>query len=189
MLETCPRCSRRLGAPLKSGRQVCADCGWSSAPAASRRQASTGNASAPARRQGNLVGRILKLCWRIIQRSAVYLVSLVRHKAQEFKQTQPERKEQRQKMVKGLTDRLSALEQSIPTSVEDQAWLTPEIAFEHLGGDPADPSAVVQTLNGKAAVSFARFQLLKSEAEFRAFGLEMDPGRRQANRPWLRALS
>lgn len=31
--ETCPRCSSRLGPPLKaSGRQVCAKCGWAKKP-------------------------------------------------------------------------------------------------------------------------------------------------------------
>jgi|GEM_PF-1393139 len=32
-LESCPKCSHRLGPPLKSsGRQVCMKCGWSNRP-------------------------------------------------------------------------------------------------------------------------------------------------------------
>lgn len=32
-LESCPKCSHRLGPPLKSsGRQVCMKCGWASRP-------------------------------------------------------------------------------------------------------------------------------------------------------------
>ena len=33
VLESCPKCSHRLGPPLKSsGRQVCMKCGWSNRP-------------------------------------------------------------------------------------------------------------------------------------------------------------
>jgi uncharacterized Tic20 family protein len=31
-LETCPRCSNKLGSPLRSGRQVCMRCAWSDQP-------------------------------------------------------------------------------------------------------------------------------------------------------------
>ncbi|MDX2230737.1 MAG: DUF4870 domain-containing protein [Leptolyngbyaceae cyanobacterium bins.349] len=31
-LETCPCCSKKLGTPLRSGRQVCMRCGWSDKP-------------------------------------------------------------------------------------------------------------------------------------------------------------
>ena len=188
MLETCPRCSRRLGPPLKSGRQVCADCGWSSAPATQGRKARTGTAPSKAKRQ-NPVLRILKLCGRIIQRAMGYAIVLIRHKVQQFQKAQPQRKAQRGQMVQGFTDRLAALEQAIPTAVDTRPWLTLEAAFQQLGGNPTDPNDVVQTLNGKGAVSFARFQLLSTDAEFRAFGLEMDTARRRADKPWLRTLS
>lgn len=89
--------------------------------------------------------------------------------------------------MSNLSNRLSALEQSIPTSPR-APWITPEEAFMVLGGQPNNPQSVVRTLNGQAAVSFARFQTLRSEREWQAFGFEADTVRRETDKPWLRQI-
>ena len=187
MIETCPRCSTRLGPPLTSGRQVCVECGWSSAPAASR-QTATGTARQ--KKQPSALKRVFILCWRIIKRTSTYIFLLLRTKAKQFQQSQTHNKVQPGQLVQGLTERLSALESAIPTSVErqTQSWMTLEDAFRMLGGDPSNPKSYVKTLNGEAALSFSRFCRLRSDHEFRAFGLEHDWTRRNANRPWLRPM-
>lgn len=182
MLETCPRCSNRLGPPLKSGRQVCANCGWSSAAVPSHRNPSS---------QGEAgVGGILQVCGRILKRMFQYVVSLIQvwmGKLQESKQNSNIKPGN---MVKGLTDKLSSLEQAIPTEVSDakRPWMTVEEAFVHLGGDVRVPTSVVHSLDGRSRVPLARFREYYSEQEFKAYGLEMSLERRRAHKPWLRVL-
>ncbi len=185
MIETCPRCSSRLGPPLTSGRQVCVECGWSTAPASKRTKA------APLKRKPSALMRIVVLCWRIIKRAITFLFLLLQNKVEQLKASQPRRKDQTQKLVQGLTNRLSALEEAIPTSVDakKRSWMTTEDAFEALGGDPQNPNSLITSLNGRASVSFPRFCKLRSDEEFRAFGLESDWNRRSANQPWLRQIS
>ena len=186
MIEACPRCSSRLGPPLSSGRQVCVECGWSSAPAKPKQAA----APSEKRKKTSAPQRLIVLCWRIIKRTATYLVLLVQNKVQQFKESQSRRRKQSGSLIQGLTDRLSAVEEAIPTSLEKSArsWLNLEEAFERLGGDPTDPKSLVKTLNGQASLPFSGFCQL-SEKEFRAFGLESDWARRKANKPWLRQVS
>ena len=127
--------------------------------------------------------------WRIIKRTVTFIFLSLQNKVQQFKESQPQRKNQTKQFVRGLTDRLSALEESIPTSAETRSWMTLEDAFKVLGGDPKNPKSVITTLNGQGSLSFSRFCMLRSEGEFRAFGLECNWGRRQAKQPWLRQLS
>lgn len=181
MLETCPRCSHRLGPPLKSGRQVCANCGWSSAALTSSRT-QTGQEAG--------VGGILQVCGRILKRIFQYFSSLIQlwmGKLQKSKQN-PNMKPGN--VMKGLADKLSNLEQAIPTEASDsqRPWMTLEEAFVHLGGDVRVPTSVVHSLDGRSRVPLARFREYYSEQEFKAYGLEMNLSRRRANKPWLREL-
>ncbi len=182
MLETCPRCSHRLGPPLKSGRQVCANCGWSSA-ALSTRHTQSGQQAAG-------VGSLLQVCGRILKRIFQYFSSLIKvwmGKLQESKQNSNMKPGN---MVKGLANKLSSLEQAIPTEVSDakRPWMTVEEAFVHLGGDVRIPTSIVHSLDGRSRVPLARFREYYSEKEFKAYGLEMSLERRRANKPWLRVL-
>ncbi|PZD73591.1 hypothetical protein C1752_02139 [Acaryochloris thomasi RCC1774] len=179
MLESCPRCSSRLGPPLKTGRQVCAECGWSSAPMRSR------TTPPPPPKTG--VAHIVQLCWRIVQRVVRLSIAWLKEKFQGYQETRANNSVKPGQVMAGLSDRLSALEQSIPTSPK-APWITPEEAFEALGGQIDNPNSVVRTVNGQAAVSFARFRVLKSEAEWRAFGFEIDSIRRDAGKSWIRQL-
>ncbi|NJK29518.1 MAG: hypothetical protein HC851_12955 [Acaryochloris sp. RU_4_1] len=185
MLETCPRCSHRLGSPLKSGRQVCANCGWSSATLASHRTAAQDASSPPA------VGNLLQVCGRILKRIFQYVGSLLGLLWGKFQQSQRNPKMKPGNMVKGLAEKLSSLEQAIPTEVGDakRPWMTLEEAFVDLGGDMRYPNSVVHSLDGRARVPFARFREFYSEAEFKAFGLEMSLERRRAKKPWLRVMA
>ncbi len=181
MLESCPRCSSRLGPPLSSGRQVCAECGWSSSPPNSKRT------SPPPPPQKSGIGNILQTCWRIVQRVVQYSLAWLQEKFQGYKEARAEKAVKPGEVMANLGDRLSALEKAIPKSPKSP-WITPEEAFELLGGQIDNPNSVVRTLNGQAAVSFARFRVLRSEAEWRAFGFEMDAARRDADKSWLRQL-
>lgn len=182
MLETCPRCSHRLGPPLKSGRQVCANCGWSSAALASSRT----QASQPA----SGVGSILQVCGRILKRIFQYFSSLIKLWMGKLQESRQNPNRQPGNVMKGLADKLSHLEQAIPTEVSDakRPWMTVEEAFVHLGGDVRIPTSVVHSLDGRSRVPLARFREYYSEQEFKAYGLEMNLTRRRANKPWLRAL-
>lgn len=179
MLESCPRCSSRLGPPLKSGRQVCAECGWSSAPMRSK------TSPPPPPKTG--IAHIVQLCWRIVQRVVRLSVAWLKEKFQGYQETRAQNAVKPGQVMAGLSDRLSALEQSIPTSPKPP-WVTPEEAFEMLGGQIDNPNSVVRTVNGQAAVSYARFQTLRSESEWRAFGFEIDAARRDSDKSWLRKL-
>jgi hypothetical protein len=180
MVESCPRCSSRLGPPLNSGRQVCAECGWSSAPMRSQ--------AAPPPPPKTGIAHLLQLCWRIVQRAVRFSVVWLKAKFQGYQETRVQNSVKPGNVIAGLSDRLSAIEQSIPTSTKSP-WITPEEAFEALGGQIDNPNSVVRTLNGQAAVSFARFRVLRSETEWRAFGFESDSVRRDAGKSWLRQLN
>jgi uncharacterized Zn finger protein (UPF0148 family) len=173
MIEVCPRCYSRLGSPLKSGRLVCANCGWSNEPVTSK-----ATVSGPKR---SPLMEILAQCWRIVKRTLSYVIQAVTERVQEFRQVESKQ------LVKGLSSRLNALEQSIPTGTADiPRWMTLEDAFRYLGGDPNDSNSAVSTVNGSASIPFRRFRALKNPDEFRSFGLEADGTRRDANKPWLR---
>ncbi len=182
---TCPRCSSRMGPPLQSGRQVCPHCGWSTTP--------TPSVSPPAIKPSPTshpgLGRLLQLCWRIIQRGLTYLGLFLQHQWGQFNQTVRDRRPRPQRIVTGLTERLSEIEQAIPTTaVPGKPWLTPEAVFYQLGGDPDDPKSTITSLDGTRTLSFPRFRALRTPEEFRNFGLEIHSGRRQAAKPWLRFL-
>jgi hypothetical protein len=173
MIEVCPRCYSRLGSPLKSGRLVCANCGWSNEPPVSK-----ATVSGPKR---SPFIEILVQCWRIVKRTCAYVIQAVTERVQEFRQVESKQ------LVKGLSSRLSALEQSIPTGTADTPrWMTLEDAFRYLGGDPNDSNSAVSMVNGSSSIPFRRFRALKNPEEFRLFGLEADVTRRDANKPWLR---
>ncbi|KAI9133923.1 hypothetical protein [Acaryochloris sp. CCMEE 5410] len=182
MLETCPRCSNRLGPPLKSGRQVCAHCGWSSAAIASHNN--------PSSQEGAGVGSILQVCGRILKRIFQYVGSLFQVWMEKLQKSKQNSNIKPGNMVKGLTDKLSSLEQAIPTEVSDskRPWMTVEEAFVHLGGDVRLPTSIVHSLDGRSRVPLARFREYYSEQEFKAYGLEMSLERRRAHKPWLRVL-
>ncbi|MGR3276052.1 hypothetical protein ACSYAD_13155 [Acaryochloris marina NIES-2412] len=183
MLETCPRCSNRLGPPLKSGRQVCANCGWSSAAIASQ--------GSPSSQAGTGVGGILQVCGRILKRIFQYFSSLIQVWIGKLQKSKQNSNMKPGNMVKGLADKLSSLEQAIPTEVSDskRPWMTVEEAFVHLGGDVRIPTSIVHSLDGRSRVPLARFREYYSEQEFKAYGLEMSLERRRAQKPWLRVLS
>jgi hypothetical protein len=174
MIEVCPRCYSRLGSPLKSGRLVCANCGWSNEPPVSK-------ATAAGPKRSPFI-EILIQCWRIVKRTFAYAIQAVTERVQEFRQVESKQ------LVKGLSSRLSALEQAIPTGTAADAprWLTLEDAFRYLGGDPNDSNSTVSTVNGSSSIPFRRFRALKNPEEFQLFGLEADVTRRDANKPWLR---
>lgn len=181
MLETCPRCSNRLGPPLKSGRQVCANCGWSSAAIASQ--------GSPSSQAG--AGSILQVCGRILKRIFQYFSSLIQVWMGKLQKSKQNSNIKPGNMVKGLADKLSSLEQAIPTEVSDskRPWMTVEEAFVHLGGDVRVPTSIVHSLDGRSRVPLARFREYYSEQEFKAYGFEMSLERRRAQKPWLRVLS
>ncbi|NJK41607.1 MAG: hypothetical protein HC934_10135 [Acaryochloridaceae cyanobacterium SU_2_1] len=183
MLETCPRCTSRLGPPLNSGRQVCANCGWSSAKMSATRAKGTSK-SQPALMQ------LLQVCGRIVQRAVRYAISMIQLGLRQLRQSQQKKGLQPSNMVKGLADRLSSLEQAIPkeAGVSSRPWMTPEEAFISLGGDVDHPNSVVHSLDGRSRVPFSRFCQYRQEDEFRAFGLEMNRERRHIDKPWLRLL-
>jgi hypothetical protein len=127
------------------------------------------------------------LCWRIVQRWFVYGVQMIRDRLQGLKAARSQSKPAGKRLVEGLSDRLSALEQAIPQSPADGVrWMNLEEAFRYLGGDPKDADSVVPNINGSTSIPFRRFRLLKTAADFRAFGLEVDAARREANKPCLR---
>jgi hypothetical protein len=178
MIEVCPRCSSRLGSPLMSGRQVCANCGWSNDPLPSRKETVQPKQSS--------LAEILTLCSRIIRRTFAYIVQTIRSKIQDFRGAKSSSASTGTGLVSGLSDRLSALEKAIPTVSDEPRWLTIEEAFRYLGGDPTDSNSFVSSDNGSISIPFRRFRTLTNAADFRAFGLEADPTRREAQRPWLR---
>jgi hypothetical protein len=178
MIEVCPRCSARLGSPLKSGRLVCANCGWSNDPAPIKPE--------PPRPKRSPFIEILTICSRIIRRTFAYIMQIFRIKMQDLNEVRSNAAPAGKRLVEGLSDRLSALERAIPTDADGPRWLTLEEAFRYLGGDPTDAESVVFTENETTSLPFRRFRSLTSIADFKAFGLEADLGRRDAKKPWLR---
>jgi hypothetical protein len=108
------------------------------------------------------------------------VIQAVTERFQEFRQVESKQ------LVKGLSSRLSSLEQAIPTGTDAPQWMTLEDAFRYLGGDPNNSNSAVSMLNGSSLIPFRRFRALKNPEEFRSFGLEADVTRRDANKPWLR---
>jgi hypothetical protein len=188
MIEVCPRCSSRLGPPLKSGRQVCATCGWSSEPSPQRKRSSSHAAQS---RQASAWQEIALICGRIIRRSVVYVWQQIQLLLQRLRVSQ--NSVQPHQLASGLKKRLSAIEEAIPTSPTSaenlvQPWMTLEEAFQYLGGDFADPRSTVMTLDGSDNFNFQSFSRLKSVRDFKTFGLEADLLRRAEDKPWLRSL-
>ena len=181
MIEVCPRCSSRLGSPLRSGRIVCANCGWSVDPAPSKAE--------PVQPKRSPVVEILTLCSRIIRRFFSYIVQTVRAGVEDLRQKKDHGVPSGTQLVSGLSDRLSALERAIPTVSDEPRWLSVEEAFHYLGGDPSDSNSVVATENGLTSLTFRRFRSLTSMSDFKAFGLEADLIRREARKPWLRWIN
>jgi hypothetical protein len=183
MIQVCPRCSSRLGPQLKSGRQVCANCGWSSDPPPKQRSARSNQVQTTSPWQD-----VLLICWRIIRRGITYVWQRIQLLLQQSRVS--ENSVRPEQWASGLKKRLSALEEAIPTSVEhvSQSWMTLDDAFTYLGGDVSDPRSTVATLEGTDNFSFQRFSKLKSVNDFKAFGLEADLLRRQEEKPWLRSL-
>jgi hypothetical protein len=186
MMQVCPRCSSRLGPPLKSGRQVCANCGWSSEPTPKQRSSH----SQEPHKTTSPWQDVIMICWRIIQRSFLYVWQRIQLLLQQSRVS--ENSVRPDQWATGLKKRLSALEEAIPTSVEHvneiQSWMTLEEAFKYLGGDISDPRSRVATLEGTANFSFQQFSRLKSAGDFKTFGLEADLMRRDEEKPWLRSL-
>jgi hypothetical protein len=178
MIEVCPRCSCRLGSPLKSGRLVCANCGWSNDPSPVKRE--------PSRPKRSPFIEILTLCSRIIRRTFVYIVQTIRAKIQDLREAKSGAAPAGKRLVEGLSERLSALEKAIPTEASGPRWLTVEEAFRYLGGDPTNSDSTVTTENGVTTLPFRRFRLLTSAVDFKAFGLDADFTRRDTQKPWLR---
>jgi hypothetical protein len=181
MIEVCPRCSSRLGSPLKSGRIVCANCGWSMDPPPSKTE--------PVQPKRAPLVEILTLCSRIIRRFLTYIVQTIQSAIIDLRQKQSHEMPSRTQIVSGLSNRLSALEKSIPTVSDEPRWLTVEDAFRYLGGDPSDSNSVVTTDSGATSLPFRRFRSLSSISDFKAFGLEADLTRREAQKPWLRWIN
>ncbi len=181
MIEVCPRCSSRLGSQLKSGRIVCANCGWSMDPPPSK-------AEAVQPKRAPLI-EILTLCSRIIRRAFTYIVQTIRSGIEDLRQKKAHEMPSGTQIVSGLSSRLSALEKSIPTVSDEPRWLTVEDAFRYLGGDPSDSNSAVMTDNGATSLPFRRFRSLSSAADFKAFGLEADLVRRESQKPWLRWIN
>jgi hypothetical protein len=178
MIEVCPRCSCRLGSPLKSGRLVCANCGWSNDPSPVKRE--------PSRPKRSPFIEILTLCSRIIRRTFVYVIQTIQAKILDLREAKSDAAPAGKRLVEGLSDRLSALEKAIPAEASGPRWLTVEEAFRYLGGDPNNSDSTVTTENGATTLPFRRFRLLTSAADFKAFGLDADLTRRDTQKPWLR---
>jgi hypothetical protein len=187
MIEVCPRCSSRLGPPLKSGRQVCANCGWSSEPPPLRKRSSHGSTQQPSSPWQDIV----LICWRIIRRSIIYVWQQIQLLLQRLRVSQ--NSVQPRQLASGLKKRLSAIEEAIPsapTSVENlvQPWMTIEGAFQYLGGDLSDPDSTIMPLDGTTHLNLQSFSRLKSVKDFQSFGLDADLLRRSEDKPWLRSL-
>ncbi|URR35597.1 hypothetical protein NBE99_00175 [Thermosynechococcus sp. HN-54] len=176
MLETCPRCSARLGKPLSSGRQVCSACGWSMVVI---------ERSPPPPPTGlhlllSQIGRLIK---RFFQYLGVQLQLLRRSLTSRSQQQQP-----RRNLWESLVIKLKHLEEKIPTGDPNKEWLTPEEAFQLLGGDPANPRSKVSTLDGKRRIGLSAFRRLVNTAEYADFGFQYSSDRHLKNLPYLRRL-
>lgn len=187
-VENCPRCSSRMGAPLKSGRQVCANCGWSTAPVkGSTPPPAPVKTAAPT----SGLGALVQLCFRIIGRSLSYLFLLIQQFFSQLLQAGKKNKPQPGRLLQSLNQRLANLEESIPNAatLNSPRWMTAEGAFKFLGGDPVNLWSEVSSLDGNRQIKFNNFKALSSAADFREFGLEYSQERRDANKPYLRWIA
>jgi hypothetical protein len=180
LVDTCPQCSSKMGAPLKSGRQVCAKCGWSSGPAKAP-AASTKSASA----QTGLGGLIQKLL-RIVGRTIGYGFASAQRWFSQLVESGKQRRSQPGKFMQSLNQRLANLEEAIPTNPDAPRWMTPEAAFKFLGGDPTNLRSEISNRKGNRTIKFNNFKALTSADDFLDFGLEYSQERREANKPCLR---
>lgn len=67
-------------------------------------------------------------------------------------------------------------------------WLTPEEAFQLLGGNPDNPNSKVSTLDGKRRIGLSAFRRLVNTAEYADFGFQYSSDRHLKNLPYLRRL-
>ncbi|AFY59821.1 hypothetical protein [Synechococcus sp. PCC 6312] len=187
MLETCPRCATRLGVPLKSGRQVCPHCGWSTIvvieppPESIPKQLLKPPAAAG-------FGAVAKQFFRVAVRIFAYFFNSVKQWfLRKFQTTGPKTGE----IFKGLSEKLHELEESIPTGNEppEEPWLYPREAFQELGGIPEDSTSQVRTLDGKFLINYPQFRVLHDKDAYKMLGLDYSPERQQKGLTYLRRLS
>ncbi len=181
MLESCPRCSARLGPPLSSGRQVCSACGWThiivERPAATTAPRPTGLPL--------LLAQLRRLLRRFLQYLGLQL-KLLWQGLNERLRRQP--CEPQLNIFERLANKLQRLETQIPTGDPRQEWLTPEEAFVLLGGNLDNPHSKVSTLNGKRRIGLSAFRRLVNTAEYEDFGFQYSSDRHLKNLPYLRRL-
>lgn len=177
MLETCPRCGARLGKPLSSGRQVCSACGWSTVVV---------ERSSPPPPTGLplLLNQLARLIKRFFQYLGVRLQLLWRSLSSRSQQQQP-----RRNLWESLVRKLQHLEEKIPSGDPNREWLTPEEAFQRLGGDLNNPHSKVSSLDGKRRIGLSAFRRLVNTAEYADFGFQYSSDRHAENLPYLRPLS
>ncbi|MDG2991057.1 hypothetical protein L3556_08980 [Candidatus Synechococcus calcipolaris G9] len=203
MFESCPRCYSKIGPPLKSGRQVCSNCGWSDVVI--ERSPQTGKpipgnqpSQSPAKPTNKTgAGNIIALFFRIIRRFSTYIGLIIRQKWTQFtvlfrkKKSDPNQKQGRSSNLwSDLSQKLSRLEETIPTAetLDRTVWMTAEIAFNYLGGDVNNPESEITSTQGDRAIKFSQFKRLIDPADYTQFGLECHVERRRQNKPWLRLL-
>jgi hypothetical protein len=177
-VDTCPKCSSRVGPPLKSGRQVCANCGWSSGRVKTPAAASTPT-------QPGLGGLIQQLV-RIVGRMISYGFASAQRLFEQLMQSAKQQRSQPGKLMQSLNERLANLEEAIPSNPDAPKWMTPESAFKFLGGDPTNLRSEITNRRGNRTIKFNNFRALTSADDFLDFGLELSPERRDANKPCLR---
>ncbi len=187
MLETCPRCAARLGAPLKSGRQVCPHCGWSTVVTVETPPRPTPQIvrTPPAKPGlGSLIRQFFRVTWRIL---GYFVNSVKQWFVRKFQTSRPKTGE----LFKGLSEKLHELEESIPTGNEppEAPWLYPKEAFQVLGGIPEDLTSQIRTVDGKFLITYAQFRVLHDKDAYKMLGLEYSPERQQKGLTYLRRLS
>jgi hypothetical protein len=168
-----------MGSPLSSGRQVCANCGWSTAPLTAK-DSTTSSAS-----EGGL-GQIIGICLRIIRRTISLTFAFLKRQMGSLLQASKENRPQAKKIMKGVTERLSSLEQGMQTADGLGAWMTVEGAFKFLGGNPSDLRSEVRSRDGAKALKFYQFKAMSSASDFQNFGLDYSQQRRDENKPCLK---
>jgi hypothetical protein len=187
-VESCPRCSSKMGAALKSGRQVCANCGWTMDPT---RSGSTPVPPPSSRRSQSGILRLFASLLRILVRAISFWLLSIKHFLGRLFQSGKQNRPQPGQLLQSWNQRLSNLEEAIPTAATLHApkWMTKEAAFKFLGGDPKDPWSEVTNRSGNRRMKSSNFLELNSVEEFRDFGLEYNLERRDGNRPCLRWIS
>ncbi len=178
-VDTCPKCSSRVGPPLKSGRQVCANCGWSSGVA----KAPVAPSASPTKSGlGGLIQRLV----RIIGRTISYGFTSAQRLFAQLIESSKQQRSQPAKLLQSLNQRLANLEEAIPTDPNAPKWMTSEAAFKFLGGDPTNLRSEITNRKGNRTIKFNNFKSLTSANDFLDFGLELNQERRDANKPYLR---